>query len=143
MKNNYDYETLKNKTVFKCSYCTKVSLSAAAIYQHEIFCRKNPHNHILCFSCVHCEVVDSLDCDGSRCNYCSYNCRHLGGCNNPYCTDDRQRIVDFVCKIDNAKMYAPNKIIRKSYFKDILARCDRPMVDGTMECKNYKCKFDD
>lgn len=33
-------ETLKNKTVFKCSYCTRVSLSSVGIYQHERYCSR-------------------------------------------------------------------------------------------------------
>lgn len=131
---------LENQTVFQCSYCSKVSKSAAGIYQHERFCKKNPHNQLLCASCIHCEMVESLDDEGSRCNYCSYN--YMGDCHNPDCSDDRQRIVDFVCKIDNAKMYAPNKIRRKASFRDIVARCDRPMIDATQNCEHYKFQFD-
>ena len=35
-------------------------------------------------------------------------------------------------------MYAPNKIRRKTAFEEIKERCDKPMVDATQECKNYK-----
>ena len=33
---------------------------------------------------------------------------------------------------------APNKIRRKTAFEEIKKRCDKPMVDATQECKNYK-----
>lgn len=132
-------ETLKNKTVFKCSYCTKVSLSSVGIYQHERFCRKNPHNHILCFSCVHCQREEHLSEEGEKCEICPFSNYIYGDCS--YC-DSRIKYTDFICDIDGSKMYSKNRIRRKQAFENIKNRCDRPMVDETMECKNYECRFD-
>lgn len=53
------------------------------------------------------------------------------------CTDNRLLKVDFICKFDGSKMYSP-KIRRKSSFEDIKKRCDRPMLDVTQVCENFK-----
>ena len=50
-----------------------------------------------------------------------------------------QSELEFICDIDNKKMYSP-KIRLRAYARDVIARCDRPMVDATQECKNYKCE---
>lgn len=60
---------LENQTVFQCSYCSKVSKSAAGIYQHERFCKKNPHNQLLCTSCAHCHREEHISEPGEKFNY--------------------------------------------------------------------------
>lgn len=126
---------LENQTVFQCSYCSRVSKSAAGIYQHERFCKKNPHNRLLCASCIHCQREEHLSEVGEKCETCPSRDDIYGDCTG---CDGRIRYTDFICDIDGSKMYAPNKIRRKTAFEDIKNRCDRPMVDATQECKNYK-----
>ena len=48
------------------------------------------------------------------------------------------RYTYFICDVDGSKMYALNKIRRKSSLGEIKSRCDRPMVDATRKCENYK-----
>ena len=131
---------LENQIVFQCSYCTRISKSAAGIYRHEMFCKKNPHNQLLCASCIHCQREEHLSEEGERCEGCGYGnyfeeCSHFGKT-----CDAKILYVDFICDIDGSKMYALNKIRHKTCFKEIKERCDKPMVDATQECKNYKFK---
>nr|DAP23648.1 MAG TPA: zinc finger domain protein [Bacteriophage sp.] len=126
---------LENQTVFQCSYCSRISKSAAGIYQHERFCKKNPHNQLLCASCIHCQRVETLSEEGEKCEICPHRDDIYGDCTG---CDSRIRYTDFICAIDGSKMYAPNKIRRKTAFEEIKKRCDKPMVDSTQECKNYK-----
>lgn len=126
---------LENQTIFQCSYCSKVSKSAAGIYQHERFCKKNPHNQLLCASCIHCQREEHLSEEGEKCEICPHRDDIYGDCTG---CDSRIRYTDFICAIDGSKMYAPNKIRRKTAFEEIKKRCDKPMVDSTQECKNYK-----
>ena len=131
---------LENQTVFQCSYCSRISKSAAGIYRHEMFCKKNPHNQLLCASCIHCQREVHFSEVGEKCEGCGYGnyfeeCFHFG----KIC-DAKILYVDFICAIDGSKMYAPNKIRHKTCFKEIKERCDKPMVDATQECKNYKFK---
>lgn len=128
---------LENQTVFQCSYCSKVSKSAAGIYQHERSCKKNPHNQLLCASCIHCQREEHFSEEGEKCEICPYRDDIYEDCTG---CDGRIRYTDFICDIDGSKMYAPNKIRRKTAFEDIKKRCDKPMVDATQECKNYKFK---
>lgn len=131
---------LENQTIFQCSYCPKVSKSAAGIYQHERFCKKNPHNQLLCASCIHCRREEHLSEEGEKCETCWLSNLYDGCSHFDYDCDSRIRYVDFICGIDGSKMYAPNKIRRKSSFGKIKKRCDKPMVDATQECKHYKYK---
>lgn len=131
---------LENQTVFQCSYCSRISKSAAGIYRHEMFCKKNPHNQLLCASCIHCQREVHFSEEGEKCEGCGYGdyfeeCFHFG----KIC-DAKILYVDFICDIDGSKMYALNKIRHKTCFKEIKERCDKPMVDATQECKNYKFK---
>lgn len=131
---------LENQTVFQCSYCSRISKSAAGIYRHEMFCKKNPHNQLLCASCIHCQREVHFSEVGEKCEGCDYGnyfeeCFHFG----KIC-DAKILYVDFICDIDGCKMYALNKIRHKTCFKEIKERCDKPMVDATQECKNYKFK---
>lgn len=129
---------LENQTVFQCSYCSKVSKSAAGIYQHERFCKKNPHNQLLCASCIHCHREEHLREPGEKCKTCDYG-KSLDECIwiDDSC-DSHIKYTDFICDIDGSKMYALNKIRFKTSFEEIKNRCDKPMVDATQECKNYK-----
>lgn len=136
-------EKLTNKTIFKCEYCTKVSLSAAAMYSHEQRCRANPHNQYKCASCKNCKKIVSYSEKWAKCNHCWYlkedrSCEHENTC------EGRIEYVDFVCKTDNARMYAPKKIMfkRKAVKEAILARCDRPMIDGTQKSENYEYDYE-
>lgn len=129
---------IENQTVYQCSYCAKISKSAAGIYQHEKFCKKNPHNNFICVFCIHLRKEEYLSEESEKCETCVFNddCTpHLTCCNG------RIKYTDFICGIDGSKMYAPNKISRKLAFKYIKDRCDRPMVDRTQECENFKPIF--
>lgn len=130
---------LENQTIFQCSYCSRISKSAAGIFQHERFCKKNPHNQLLCASCAHCIRDEHLSEPGEKCKICPYGDDIYGDCTG---CDGQIQYTDFICAIDGSKMYAPNKIRRKSSFEQIKSRCDKPMVDATQECKNYKFRFD-
>lgn len=130
---------IENQTVYQCSYCSKISKSAAGIYQHEKFCRKNPHNNFICPFCIHLRKEEHLSEEGEKCETCGLNNEITGDRpNSSYGCDVRIKYTDFICEIDGSKMYAPNRIIRKLSFKSIKDRCDKPMVDKTQECKNFK-----
>lgn len=135
-------EKLINQTVFKCSYCSRISKSAAGMRLHEICCTKNPHNHILCASCELCERVVSMGEKGSRCKTCylytyapldkGYPCCWYSSC---IFGEDRETVTNFVCKHDGKKMYSP-KILRynKEKREAIMARCQKPMADEVSGC---------
>lgn len=130
---------IENQTVYQCSYCSKISKSAAGIYQHEKFCRKNPHNNFICTFCIHLRREEHLSEEGEKCETCVFNNGITGDCTLPLSgCNSRIKYTDFICEIDGSKMYAPNRIIRKLSFKYIKDRCDKPMVDKTQECKNFK-----
>lgn len=57
---------IENQTVYQCSYCTKISKSAAGIYQHEKFCKKNPHNNFICVFCIHLRREEHLSEEGEN-----------------------------------------------------------------------------
>lgn len=143
-------EKLTNQTIFKCSFCSRISKSAAGIYRHELFCNKNPHNRSLCSSCKYCRKEEHFSEPLIRCKYCPMakeeydeygrvternECElfDMGFC------DGRQKYIDFICDIDGCKMYS-NKVNRLSTEKanDIKKRCERPMIDATKECANYE-----
>lgn len=129
---------IENQTVYQCSYCAKISKSAAGIYQHEKFCKKNPHNNFICVICIHLRKEEYLSEEGEKCETCVFN----DDCTPPLTScNGRIKYTDFICGIDGSKMYAPNKISRKLAFKYIKDRCDRPMVDRTQECENFKPIF--
>lgn len=46
---------MKAQTIkaYCCEYCSKISRAAGAMAKHERFCKKNPHNHALCYKCEH------------------------------------------------------------------------------------------
>lgn len=143
-------EKLINQTIFKCSYCSRISMSAAGIYSHELSCRKNPHNKSLCSTCKHCKKQESYTEIGVRCVGCKHRelafdklgrLTYLSNCqlmDNNQC-DGRQKIVDFICDIDGCKMYS-NKIHRLSSekAKKIKKRCDKPMANAASGCDNYE-----
>lgn len=132
---------IENQTVYQCSYCSKISKSAAGIYQHEKFCRKNPHNNFICALCIHLRREEHLSEEGEKCETCVFNNDITGDCTLPSSgCNGRIKYTDFICEIDGSKMYAPYKVSRKLSFKYIKDRCDKPMVDKTQECKNFKPK---
>lgn len=130
---------LENQTIYQCSYCSRISKSAAGVFVHEKYCKKNPHNQLRCASCIHCRKEVIYSEKGKRCKTCSYF-SFDGECNFeiPELCDSRIRIVDFICGIDGSKMYAPNKIKRKAIFAEIKKRCSKPMIDATQQCEYYK-----
>ena len=143
-------EKLINQTIFKCSYCSRISKSAAGILRHELSCKKNPHNQSLCSSCKHCRKEEHRSEVGVRCKHCNrmYIERNEYGeqiaaaeCDlfDKDVCDGSQKYIDFICDIDGCKMYS-NKIHRLSSDKaqQIKNRCDRPMPDATNECVNYE-----
>ena len=143
-------EKLTNQTIFKCSYCSRISKSSAGIYSHELSCKKNPHNQSLCSTCKHCKREEYHSEEGVRCKACprrhfEIDCygriEYTEGCElfGDGTCDGRQKYIDFICDIDGAKMYS-NKIQRLSSEKSqqIKNRCDRPMPDATKGCANYE-----
>ena len=143
-------EKLTNQTIFKCSYCSRISKSAAGIIRHELSCKKNPHNQILCASCKHCTREEYHSETGVRCATCYRRYKEIGEYGRILYTtecelydegacDGSHKYVDFICDIDGCKMYS-NKINRLSSEKaqQIKMRCDRPMPDATNGCVNYE-----
>lgn len=143
-------EKLINQTIFKCSYCSRISKSAAGIYMHELSCKKNPHNQSLCSSCKHCKREEHHSEEGVRCKRCVRRNAEIDEYGRVIYTtscdlfdegicDSSLKYVDFICEIDGAKMYS-NKIHRLSSEKaqQIKDRCDRPMPDATKGCTNYE-----
>lgn len=143
-------EKLINQTIFKCSYCSRISKSAAGILRHELSCKKNPHNQSLCASCKHCKKEVYRSEARERCSKCFR--RHIEfddygrqvyttECElfNEGVCDGSQKYVDFICDIDACKMYS-NKIHRLSSEKanNIKQRCDRPMANAETGCDNYE-----
>lgn len=143
-------EKLINQTIFKCSYCSRISKSAAGIFRHELSCKKNPHNQSLCASCKYLKKEVHRSEIGVRCPKCFRRHIEFDDYGRPMYTaecelfnegtcDGSQKYVDFICDIDKCKMYS-NKIHRLSSEKvqQIKNRCDRPMPNATTECKNYE-----
>lgn len=136
-------EKLINQTIFKCSYCSRISKSAAGIYSHELSCKKNPHNQSLCSSCKHCKREEYHSEESVRCKTCPK--RHLEtnyygrieyteGCElfgEDMC-DGKQKYIDFICDIDGAKMYS-NKI--KS---SLLKKRSKSKIDVTDRCRTLR-----
>lgn len=143
-------EKLINQTIFKCSYCSRISKSAAGVLRHELSCKKNPHNQSLCASCKHCKKEVHRSETRLRCSKCfrryiefdDYGRQvYTTECElfNESVCDGSQKYVDFICDIDACKMYS-NKIHRLSSEKanNIKQRCDRPMANAETGCDNYE-----
>lgn len=126
-------ETLENKTVYKCSYCSRVSLSAGAIKTHEFYCKHNPNRGTPCASCKHLtKIVKERDMPREYCRYCYYSYMEPDT-GYTECTKDecyrKWKEVTFVCSKTNKKMYYAYKIrnMRKENKEAILSRCDCAM----------------
>lgn len=143
-------EKLINQTIFQCSYCTRISKSAAGMNRHEISCKKNPCNQSLCASCKHLKKEVRHGKARERCSKCPRRHIELDEYARPIYTtecnlfyegvcDGSQKYVDFICVIDACKMYS-NKIHRLSSEKanNIKQRCDRPMANAATGCDNYE-----
>jgi hypothetical protein len=133
-------EKLENKTVFKCSYCSKVSLSAGAIAIHEKYCRKNPNYNPPCLFCKHLERIkeerpsNHFDCE--RCQYFRFDSEVGYDCDFDDCVQEFHRTY-FLCKKTSKKMYLYRKISRLYTKKDIIESCDCPMPQ---ECSDFEEK---
>lgn len=121
-------DVIENKPIYKCEYCSKVSLNKGAMVLHERACGKNPENHMMCSSCTNCIKETKI--------LFIYE-------PNPYTQSEGeyQTITDFICAKDNKKMYS-SKILRyrKEIREKVLARCDKPMPTKLIGCKMYKNK---
>lgn len=135
----------ENQTIYRCEYCTMVSKSAAAMFSHELSCRKNPHNDILCLKCKYCENVDIVGDDFSQCRYCcmddlddslfskAYIC---DGCHG-YGSDKTTNRV-YRCAVDGKMMYDKD-IVRQGRDKldEVSKICKCSMVSKAEGCNNF------
>lgn len=131
-------EKLENQTVFKCSYCSRISMSAAAMHRHEINCRKNPARQAACVSCTYLKkeereriVIPEIDC--KHClwyNYETQNCMDKANC-------VKKMEVDFICTKTGEKMYYYPAVMNMNKAKReiIINRCDCSMPK---ECEMQK-----
>lgn len=132
-------EKLENQTVFKCSYCSRISMSAAAMHKHEINCRKNPERQAACVSCKHMikeererTIIPELDC--KHClwfNYETQSCRDRENC-------VKKVEVDFICSKTGKKMYYHPAVMNMNKKKRelIISRCDHKMPK---DCEMQEC----
>ena len=115
-------KSITDKTVYKCEFCGKLSLSKGAMKVHEMNCKKNPNNWTDCASCEYlnyetgyseCARNGDNDCDGSL------------------------YITDFICEKTGKKMYYERKVrmMKKEKREEIIKRCDCAMP---CECEILK-----
>ena len=122
-------EILKNQTIYKCSYCGKISLSKGGMTVHEVNCRKNPDNWSDCFYC-HYLIRESKEIEGTegtRCHECQYN-DYEDGCQ---CEDDCNGSLHettFLCEKTGKKMYSKKRVymMPKEKHDAIISKCDCP-----------------
>lgn len=130
-------ETIADKTVYKCSFCGRISLSKGAMVVHEMNCKKNPQNWTDCAFCDYLKVERRKieNTEGQRCKRCQYydiDYEDYGYCE---CTkedsdcDGSLYITDFICEKTGKKMYYEKKVRMMSRQKreEIINRCDCPM----------------
>lgn len=129
-------EKLENKTIYKCSYCDKISLSAGGMSSHERSCKNNPNRCTPCASCEYLERTDEErkhtqeDCDRCYHNACDGDCIHS------YCVKQFKNTT-FTCKKTGKKMYYARKVERMAKYRReaIISKCDCPMPQ---QCNMYK-----
>lgn len=136
-------KSITDKTVYKCEFCGKLSLSKGAMTIHEINCRRNPKNWTDCASCQYLKVKRHVieNTIGQRCKRCSYfdydNYGYAECTNNDDNCDGSLYITDFICEKTGKKMYYEKKVrmMKREKREEIIGRCDCAMPS---ECEILK-----
>lgn len=141
-------KVLRNQTIYKCDYCTMVSRSSAAMYSHELSCKNNPHNHVICLGCSHCEAEEIKGNSFSKCERCPeskypksdmarmFICEGCHGYGADVLTHEVYR-----CAISGKLMYHPSVLrLRKGEKRDIMSKCDRAMLSEADGCDDFEPK---
>lgn len=138
-------KSIKDKTVYKCDFCGKLSLNKGGMTIHEINCKKNPKNWIDCASCAYLKVESHVieNTTGQRCKRCQYHYVDYGNYGYSECTKDDDNcdgslyITDFICQKTGKKMYYEKKVrmMKKEKREEIIKRCDCAMP---CECEILK-----
>lgn len=140
--------TIKDKVIYKCEFCGKLSLGKGAMKVHEMNCKKNPKNWVECASCDYLKV-EKHKVEGTehkRCRQCLHHYFDFetgySECtrNDDYDCDGSIYTTDFICEKTGKKMYYEKKVrmMRKDKREEIISRCDCAMPN---ECE-YR-KFND
>lgn len=129
-------EKLENKTIYKCDYCDRISLSAGGMSSHEKNCKKNPNRLTPCASCEYLERTEQeRECTDEDCDHCYYQLFN-GDCRFSNCQKEF-RETTLTCKKTGNKMYYARKVERMPRYKReaIISKCNCPMPQ---ECVMYK-----
>lgn len=133
-------KTIEVKEVYKCEYCSKVSLGKGGIKTHEFYCKHNPNNGTPCVSCKHLiREEKDRDVPNSQCYWCSYRyfetSTGYSECTLEECYKHWKEVT-FICAKTGKKMYYARKLrsMRKENKEAILSRCDCAMP---CECELY------
>lgn len=139
---------LKNKIVYKCEYCDKISLSKGGMTIHERCCKRNPENLTPCASCMFLirEEKTIPNTRGHRCKRCQYYDVDYENYGYAECTkedsdcDGSLYTTDFICEKTGKRMYYRKKVLmmRSDKRDAIMQRCDCAMP---MECELHE-EFD-
>lgn len=142
-------KTIKDKPVYQCDFCGKLSLGKGGMVVHEMNCKKNPKNWVDCASCDYLHPEShKIECsEGKRCPRCPhYYFEYDTGyseCtkNDDYNCDGSIYITDFICEKTGKKMYYEKKVrmMRKEKREEIIKRCDCAMPN---ECEIIKIERD-
>lgn len=141
-------EILKNQTIYKCSYCGRISLSKGGMTVHEVNCRKNPDNWSDCFYC-HYLIRESKEIEGTRgtrCKTCpQYD--YWDGCMSEDECDGSLHETTFLCEKTGKKMYSKKRVymMPKEKREAIISKCDCPFpfeceIRRKEEFDNYELK---
>ena len=142
-------KAIKDKPVYKCDFCGKISLGKGAMVVHEMNCKKNPKNWVDCASCdyLKSESRKIEGSEGKRCSRCPHHYFEYdtgySECtkNDDYNCDGSIYITDFICEKTSKKMYYEKKVrmMRKEKREEIIKRCDCAMPN---ECEIIKRERD-
>ena len=114
------------------------------MYSHELSCKKNPHNDILCTKCIHGSKETLVGDDFSKCGSCKIDsdkglfskvliCEGCHGYGGDRTVDDVYR-----CDVDGKLMYNRNIVrMERSRRKVIVDKCDREMPSKADGCVNF------
>lgn len=136
---------LKNKIVYKCEYCDKISLSKGGMTIHERCCKRNPENLTPCASCMFLLREEKIvpNTEGHRCKDCPHSYYNSFSEDNHPCGYECNGSIihtDFICEKTGKRMYYRKKVLmmRSDKRDAIMQRCDCAMP---MECELHE-EFD-
>lgn len=148
-RNYFIMEEIKDKVVYRCEHCGRLSFNKGGMMIHERGCKKNPENFTECFSCKFLSVdeIKINNTKGKRCMFCEHayiNTSPSGGKYVEGCTygetddcDGSIYATQFVCEKTGKRMYWRKRVInmKKKIKEEIMSRCDCCMPS---ECKHYE-----